>query len=181
MSRVFLCASLLAVTLIGCNRNTNAPTFPVSGTVTLDGKPVEGAAVSFISLDPKNRPAAASTDKDGKYSLTTFVANDGAMAGDYQVSVTKFWSEAGKSPYDKTPDEESAAAPAAAPAAQTDEEMRAAYEKAYKSAPKGPPKGAPQIPKSGNHLPKKYEIAGTSGLTYSVKGSGTFDIPLVSK
>ena len=63
---------------------------PVSGTVTLDGKPVEGATVSFHLLgdDKEGRPATGQTDKTGTFRLTTG-NEDGARPGEYKVVVTK--------------------------------------------------------------------------------------------
>jgi hypothetical protein len=174
------CFGFLALTaccyLVGCN-GSNPSTSPVSGVVTLDGKAVEGASVVFNPVDPALRPAMGITDAQGKYVLGTFKADDGAMPGQYKVTVTKYWSEAGDSPYDKP------AEPEAKPAKEmTDEEQRAAYQEAYKNAPKGPPKGGAKAPKSGNHLPKAYESADTSGLTHTVTDKPTtFDLTLVSK
>ena len=78
---------LLAATA-GCDgRRTPVP---VSGTVTLDGKPVEGATVSFHLLgdDMEGHPATGQTDKTGTFRLT--IGNeDGARPGEYRVVVTK--------------------------------------------------------------------------------------------
>jgi len=60
---------------------------PVSGTVTLDGNPVEGAAVTFMSDDGKNTYAGL-TDASGKYTLYAG-EKPGASAGSYKVLVTK--------------------------------------------------------------------------------------------
>ena len=63
---------------------------PVSGTVTLDGKPVEGAIVSFHLLgdDKEGRPATGQTDKTGTFHLKTG-NEDGARPGEYKVVVVK--------------------------------------------------------------------------------------------
>ena len=63
---------------------------PVSGTVTLDGRPVEGATVTFHLLgdDKEGRPATGQTDKTGTFRLTT--GNEaGARPGEYKVVVIK--------------------------------------------------------------------------------------------
>ncbi len=54
-----------------CN-SQHAPV-PVSGTVTLDGKPVEGATVTFhlVGDDKDGRPATGQTDKTGTFRLKT--------------------------------------------------------------------------------------------------------------
>lgn len=64
-------------------------TSPVSGIVTLGGKPVEGAAVRFYLEDKTDRPATGITGSDGKFKLTTFNTNDGAQLGSHKVTVTK--------------------------------------------------------------------------------------------
>lgn len=63
---------------------------PVSGTVTLDGRPVEGATVTFhlIGDDRDGRPAIGQTDKTGTFRLKTG-NEDGARPGDYKVVITK--------------------------------------------------------------------------------------------
>lgn len=64
--------------------------FEVRGTVLQGTSPVDGATVVFI---PVSHPYAAAgvTDQNGQFRLTTFNANDGAAAGDYQVTVKKFY------------------------------------------------------------------------------------------
>lgn len=54
---------------------------PVSGTVTLDGSPVEGAAVILEPVDG-GRPASATTDASGGFSLKTIV-------GPHNVAIAK--------------------------------------------------------------------------------------------
>ena len=63
---------------------------PVTGTVTLDGKPVEGATVTFHLLgdDKEGRPATGQTDKTGAFQLKTG-NEDGARPGEYKVVVIK--------------------------------------------------------------------------------------------
>lgn len=71
-------------------------TVPVQGTVTLDGKPIEGATVTFMPAtqarpgQPAQGHAAVSrTDAEGHYELMTFEAGDGVVPGDYVVTVVK--------------------------------------------------------------------------------------------
>ena len=66
------------------------PPVAVSGRVTLDGKPVEGAIVTFHLLgdDKEGRPATGQTDRTGTFRLTT--GNEaGARPGEYKVVVIK--------------------------------------------------------------------------------------------
>jgi len=64
---------------------------PVAGKVTVDGKPIGNAGVTFHPQDGKGRPATAETADDGTYKLTTINPGDGAMKGDYRVTIV--WEE----------------------------------------------------------------------------------------
>jgi hypothetical protein len=83
---VWLPAFGLAVALTGCGAD-RPQTIPVTGRVTLDGRPVEGAVVGFL---PKGggRPATGTTDASGAFTLTTFDEGDGALPGVHLVTVT---------------------------------------------------------------------------------------------
>ena len=59
----------------------------VSGRVTLDGQPLAGATVVFNPADGKGTIAAGRTDADGEFRLTTFGTDDGALPGDYKITV----------------------------------------------------------------------------------------------
>lgn len=83
-----LLASLLFLSLtVGCGPPT-LKLVPVSGVVTLNGKPVEGAAVMF-SPQAGGRPAIGLTDAAGRFQLTTVKTNDGALEGTHVIAVTK--------------------------------------------------------------------------------------------
>ena len=77
-----LIAALVA--LSGCGEKTG--TIPISGKVTYLGNPVANARVVFT---PKSggRPADGNTNKDGGYRLGTFMAGDGALPGEYSVTI----------------------------------------------------------------------------------------------
>ena len=83
---MFVVVVLIICPTTGCNRSPNI--VPVKGTVLLDGKPLEGAAVLF---HPKadERPAVGITDKRGTFHLTTRSQGDGAHVGLNKVSITK--------------------------------------------------------------------------------------------
>lgn len=61
---------------------------PVSGQVLFQGKPVEEASISFSQVDG-SYGANARTGGDGRFRLTTFKPNDGAVPGQYRVRVIK--------------------------------------------------------------------------------------------
>ena len=70
----------------GCDRPSNI--VPVTGTVLLDGKPLEGAAVLFHP-EADERPAVGITDNLGNFHLTTRTQGDGGCVGINRVSITK--------------------------------------------------------------------------------------------
>jgi hypothetical protein len=84
----------LLIALQGCGGRTYAP---VSGTVTLDGKPVVKAVVTFIPLPkPGSRDAGDSasgtTNEKGEYTLKTYTPQgwkDGAQVGKHKVSISQ--------------------------------------------------------------------------------------------
>lgn len=84
----FLAASGALVSILGCSGDDGPKTYPVTGTVTQNNKPVEGAIVSFTSASVQ--PASGVTDTSGKYELATKAKGDGAMAGTYQVTIAKY-------------------------------------------------------------------------------------------
>jgi hypothetical protein len=79
------------VALTGCEppaQREGPPTYPVSGAVTQDGEAVVGATVRFELADG-SQTSIGKTDDSGKYELSTYAAADGALAGEYKVTVTK--------------------------------------------------------------------------------------------
>jgi hypothetical protein len=76
---------LVLLASVGCD--TSTPQHPVTGTVTYQGKPVEGANVQFIPSG-EGMPGNGVTDASGKFTLAT-AGKPGAPAGDYKVTVVK--------------------------------------------------------------------------------------------
>ena len=74
----------------GCGGSDEPSLVPVSGTVTLDGKPLAGALVEFIPLDPKQPQTAGggTTDPAGKYTAM-YRGSSGLSPGKYKVNVRK--------------------------------------------------------------------------------------------
>lgn len=80
---------VVAVGAGGCSSGPVNPTvYPVTGQVLHNGNPVEGASVSFVG-DGTGKPAYGITDAQGKFKLTTFKQDDGALPGKHAVSVSK--------------------------------------------------------------------------------------------
>ncbi len=81
---------LVLIGLLGCGHDDDTPkVFPVSGRILVNGRPAPGAELSFHSLsaeDEKKKPFAIA-DANGSYRPSTRLANDGAPAGDYAVTV----------------------------------------------------------------------------------------------
>jgi hypothetical protein len=77
--------------LAGCSgEKGRVPVFPVSGKVTVQGEPPQGALLVFHPEQRGGEEALRPTAKvkeDGSFQLTTYDGDDGAPAGDYIVTV----------------------------------------------------------------------------------------------
>lgn len=118
-SRLNLLTLILAICTLGCGGESSdkfkaarPKTTPVSGKVTLDGAPVEGATVTLHPTLGGNS-ATGMTDSSGQFKLMTFEKDDGAVPAEYKVSIRKLAaSAAGPAPgpddpgYDPNPKEE---------------------------------------------------------------------------
>ncbi len=124
----------------------------VSGTVTYQGKAVEDAVLTFSAAGAP-RKATGKTDAEGKFTLTTFLTDDGAVAGDHVITITKL-----KGP---------------PPPAMNVETGGAEYTKAMESAAK------PAVA-ADTGLPAKYADPEKSGLmrTVTLQGPNEFKIDL---
>ncbi len=80
--------------LAGCGGDGRPDLVEVTGTVTLNGEPLEGALVSFEPLatgedKEYQRPSRGETNAQGEFRLTTYVPDDGVPIGKYRVAVQK--------------------------------------------------------------------------------------------
>jgi len=75
----------------------------VSGVLTQKGNPVEGATVGF-NTPGAPRAATGKTDADGKFQLSTFGDNDGAVPGEHVVTVIKLNPELQQKPEESADD-----------------------------------------------------------------------------
>jgi hypothetical protein len=89
-----VCAAVLLVAGSGCG-GSGKPV-KTEGLVTLDGKPVDGATVTFHPAAEQGRSATGLTGVDGVFQLQTFAEADGALPGEYKVTVIK--TEAAEAP-----------------------------------------------------------------------------------
>jgi hypothetical protein len=83
--------ALVCTFAIGCGGGgIKAPsTAPVSGTVLFKGKPVAGVKVTFhpqFDMGSVKFTPNGETNKEGKFTLSTAAAGDGAPPGDYMVT-----------------------------------------------------------------------------------------------
>jgi len=73
-------------TLGGCGNGLH----DLRAKLTLDGKPLEGAVVTLLSVgESRNRSASGMSDAAGDVRFTTFHLNDGVLPGSYKVIVVK--------------------------------------------------------------------------------------------
>lgn len=76
--------SLLLLAVIGCGKaDSGPPRFVLEGTVTLDGNPLDGATITFLPTNLKNRPSGGPISH-GKYSVPQ---GQGANAGEHRVEI----------------------------------------------------------------------------------------------
>jgi hypothetical protein len=90
-------ALALALGAAGCSRLPDAPpqAYPVRGKVVLaDGQPLRGGRVVF---HPRTggKEAVAELGADGSFTLTSFKRDDGALPGDYVVTVIPYTYKTG--------------------------------------------------------------------------------------
>lgn len=156
MSSSANCLSLaLAIVCIGCSGTGRPPTYPVAGTVTMKAEPLEGATVVFVPVEGAGRePATAITDEQGRFKLSTYIADDGAQAGEYRIKVSKFNV--------KKPTRE-----------EQEKYVSIEEEQKIQFGDELP------TPPAKNLLPAKYASETTSGFTFTVrKGPNTIDLKL---
>jgi hypothetical protein len=95
--RARLLLGLALVAALGCGGKGFAP---VSGTVTLDGKALAGATVSFQPIAPAGSVEAGpgsvgKTNDKGEYTLTGDRGQKGAIAGKHRVTITCLQQQVG--------------------------------------------------------------------------------------
>jgi hypothetical protein len=87
-------ACALAVGLTGCGRSDYAP---VSGVVTLNGKPYRNAAVLFLPISTADHPtpgrgSSGHTDENGRFTLKSVEGVMGAAVGKHNVQIRTTYS-----------------------------------------------------------------------------------------
>jgi hypothetical protein len=77
---------VLLLSFAGCGK-TGADVAPVTGRITLDGKPLEKADIVF-QPDGSKPPSSGRTDADGRYQLVYKRGVMGGMVGSNTVRIT---------------------------------------------------------------------------------------------
>lgn len=95
-SRGIMLAGLCLAAISGCGGSVAGPGMAdVTGTVTYNGEPVEGANVIFYPVigDDQTLTSQARTEKDGRFRMTTHVGGGkfqpGIAPGKYSVAISK--------------------------------------------------------------------------------------------
>jgi len=142
MSRIWFCLTVLF--LAGCG---GVRTTPVTGVVTLDGKPLGGAAIQFVPQG-SGRDATGQTDANGEFVMSTFEPRDGVVAGTYKVVISQ-------------------------PLGTPDSKQYATAEEAMAAATKPPPKpSGPVVPQQYTRVdqtPLTQEVPAKGRLTFELK------------
>ncbi len=125
-----------------------------SGTITLDGEPLDGASITLVPTKVGLRGAGAMSDAKGNFVFQTLQAGDGVAPGDYKVTVTKTVME---NEY-------------------TEEEQKIFNEAGGKRHNEVFP-GRPE-PTPVSILPEYYAKADASGLTLSLPEGGAKDLKI---
>lgn len=95
-TRLVLLVTLVA-NLTGCGRRgyEGAERFPVSGSVTVDGEPMDLGTISFLPTTSGNRVSGGMIE-DGKYAIPEA---QGANTGSYRVEI-RWGKKTGKHSFD---------------------------------------------------------------------------------
>jgi hypothetical protein len=94
---------LLAGLAGGCGRSrldALPPASPVQGQIFVGGKPAAAAVIAFhpdATAKGLRSTSRGTADSEGKFSLTTYVAGDGAPEGEFVVTV--YWPERPLNPH----------------------------------------------------------------------------------
>jgi hypothetical protein len=96
-----LLTGVALASMFGCSRE-GSNIVPVSGVVTLNGKPLAGATVTFSPVAAQGEinagdGSAGKTDANGEYTLTTSRGQLGAQIGKHRVRISLLAQKVGAS------------------------------------------------------------------------------------
>ena len=90
MRFISLAVPLLLLTLAGCSPSDPIPVATKGIVKNKAGRPCNGALVVFHPTEKERLNDAkpvATTDPDGRFVLSTFAENDGALPGEYAITI----------------------------------------------------------------------------------------------
>lgn len=153
-----LLAGCVVLTSLGCGSD-RPPLAEASGVLTLDGEPVGEASISIVPVN-EGRPGSAITDSEGRFSLKSFPDEEGAIVGDYKVTVIKIsgpgaFSLDGATPAESESEDGSDGLSTIGGDDNSQKKLKTTY-----------------------HVPQRYMDATTSGLTLTVPEDGTSELKL---
>ena len=146
-----LVVAILILVAAGCRNDTG--TVPVAGVLKLDGQPLKEASIQFVPQG-SGRDATATTDANGKFTMSTYEPRDGALPGSYKVVITPF-----------------VAAETSPEGASSEDAMAAASAAAAKQNRKSP----------GTQVPQSYTRLDQTPLVQAVPPKGEIVIDIKSK
>ncbi len=96
LTLVLLIVLLVVVRTVDWGDDLGLGTVPVTVTVLKEGTPIPNVSITMLPMhhDVSLRPAAGTTDSEGRCQVTTLRFDDGAMPGPYSVGLEKIsaWS-----------------------------------------------------------------------------------------
>ena len=123
MNRILLLLAIGVPCLAGCGRGSDQPELgEVSGTVTLDGQPLQEVIVHFTPTG-EGRPSVGQTDENGQYSLLYVADSAGAIVGEHAVTIEAVVTDE-MDDYDEENPQAGGAPPLTLPANATDSSIR---------------------------------------------------------
>ncbi len=147
---------IVAIGLAGCSSGDSLPDrVDAGGTVTYNGEPVAGAQVVFRVQGGK--AATAVTGEDGRFILSTFGQQDGAIPGEHTATVVK----TAKVEVDDPSSDPSNA-----------DTMEEAMNASAKAAAEG------DAPTAKSLIPARYGNPETSELRFTVSATGSNDFSI---
>lgn len=72
------------VALAGCGKTSRLVRAPVSGSVAVDGRPLDAGVVRFVPLLPTRGPATVATVKAGRFELSPA---EGPVVGTHRIEI----------------------------------------------------------------------------------------------
>lgn len=145
--------------VLGCADSEIGKLYPVKGTVKYKGEPIGKARINFVPKGGTSTHGAFGEVENGSFSLTTMTPGDGALPGEYIVTVDTRQIDNAK-------------------VDALTQELAKKYGMGKMSIPPPELQGK-LLKKAKNLIPGKYQRPETSDITETVKAqSNSFDLEL---